>query len=174
MEPWEFEFSFTFSPPCGALVIKPFADIPLYILRLDWKHVCYSNRSKKKVVIVWLPPLISSTKLNFNKCSLGHRGWLGIGDVIRDHLDTALRGYSKHVGAVLAIEVEILALLDLLLQVKASCLSNLIVEGDSITVVAWVSNRERGSWMFDNLMCKIINIASELSCSFSWVTYSAN
>lgn len=39
------------------LFSSPFAVISLYILILDWKSVCYSERSKK-AMINYLPPLV--------------------------------------------------------------------------------------------------------------------
>lgn len=47
---------------------------------------------------------------------------LGIGSVIRDHSTTVLRVYSKLAAMGLAIDAEILALLEGLLQAKALCL----------------------------------------------------
>ena len=67
----------------------------------------------------WLPPPIGSIKLNFNECSLDNLRWLDIGVVIRDHLGTVLRDYSKPTDAGSTIEVEMLALLEGLLQTKA-------------------------------------------------------
>ena len=37
-----------------------------------------------------------------------------------------------------------------LMQAKALSLSNLIVKGDFVIVISWVTNKERGSWKVDN------------------------
>lgn len=53
----------------------------------------------------WLtgsPPLLGSVKLNFDGCSLGNLGQIGIGGVIRGYLGTVLRPFSKHVKMRLA------------------------------------------------------------------------
>ena len=34
--------------------------------------------------------------------------------------------------------------------------------------------KERGSWKFDNWICKVIDVVNELGCSFSWVPCLAN
>ena len=91
-----------------------------------------------------------------------------------DHSYPLLRAYSKHEEAGLANEIEILALLDNMLQAKALCLSNLTVEGDFDTVISWMNNRERDPWKFVKWMHKIIDVASELGCSFSLIPCSAN
>ena len=36
------------------------------------------------------------------------------------------------------------------MQAKALSLSNLIVKGDFVIVISWVTNKERGSWKDDN------------------------
>ena len=96
------------------------------------------------------PPFIGLVKLNFNGCSFRNPGQIGIRGVIRNHFGTLLRAYPKQTIEGLAIEVEILTLLEGLLQAKALGLSNLIIEGDSAIVLSWVINKERGSWKFDN------------------------
>ena len=91
----------------------------------------------------WLPPPVSSVKLNFDRCFMGNPRQLGIVEVTRDHTSTVLRAYSKHLEVGLAIKAEILALLKGLQQAKALYLSNLSVEGDSAIVISYVSIRER-------------------------------
>ena len=59
----------------------------------------------------WCHPPMSLGKLNSSGCSLGDPGQLGIG-AIGDHSGTVLRAYSKHAETGLAIEAEILALLE--------------------------------------------------------------
>ena len=61
---------FTVSSSLWASVTKPFVDIPLYLLMQNWKSACHSIRSKKKVMIDWLPSLVGLVKLNFDECSL--------------------------------------------------------------------------------------------------------
>lgn len=70
--------------------------------------------------------------------------------MIRDHSDIILKGYAKHTRSGLVIELKILALLEGFLHAKALCPFNLIVEGDFATIISSTSNKERGSWMFDN------------------------
>ena len=53
-------------------------------------------------MIDWFPPLLGSVKLNFDGCSLGNLGQIGIGGVIRGYLGTVLRPFSKHVKMRLA------------------------------------------------------------------------
>ena len=99
---------------------------------------------------------------------------MGIGGVIRDHSGTILRASSKHVEMELAIRTEILELLEGLMQAKVISLSNLIVEGDSATVISWVNNKERDLWKFDNWMREIIDTTNELGYSLSWIPCTTN
>ena len=55
------------------------------------------------------------------------------------------------------------------MQAKALYLSNLIVEEDFSIVISWVSNKKTGSWKFDSWLHKIVDVASELRCTFSLV-----
>ena len=67
----------------------------------------------------------------------------------------------------MAIEANILVLLEGLLQAKALGLSTLTIEGNLATIILMVINEERGFWKFDNWMRKILDIVSELGCSLS-------
>ena len=67
----------------------------------------------------------------------------------------------------MAIEANILVLLEGLLQAKALGLSTLTIEGNLATVILMVINEERGFWKLDNWMHKILDIVSELGCSLS-------
>ena len=77
---------------------QTFCGYPIVSLMLDWKSASYSF-SLKKTMIDWFPsqPLLGSVKLNFDGCSLGNLGQIGIGGVIRGYLGTVLRPFSKHV-----------------------------------------------------------------------------
>ena len=158
------DFLFLFSM---ASITKPFSDIPLYLLMLDWKSAFYLNGLKKKVMIDQLPPPIGLVKLNFHECSMGNPKQTCNEGVISDYSGTVLRAFSKHAEMRLAIKVELLALLEGLMQAIVLSLSNLILEGDFAAVISWVNNKKRGLGKFDNSMCKIIDIANELGCSFS-------
>ena len=46
----------------------------------------------------------------YDHCSFGNPGQLGIGGAIRDHIGTMLRAYFKHAEAGFAIQAEMLAL----------------------------------------------------------------
>lgn len=83
---------------------------------------------------------------------------LSIQGIIRDHSD-AIQTVQLLRG--------ILTLLEDFLQAKPLCLSNLIIEANSAIVIAWLSNRERGSLKFDNWIHKIIDASFEVGCFFS-------
>lgn len=74
------------------------------------------------------PPPLGLINLNFNGYALGNLSQLRIGDVNRDHNDTALRAFSKLAGIATAIKTKILALL----QANALDLSNFLVERDIV------------------------------------------
>ena len=59
-------------------------------------------------------------------------------------------------------------------QAKDLSLFNLIVQGDFAIIISWVTDKERGSWKFENWMFKIIDTSNELGCSFSWIPCLAN
>lgn len=93
----------------------------------------------------WLVPSpIGSLKLKFDRCFLGNPRPLGIRGVIKDHSGTVLKVCSKPAGMGSAIEVNILALFEGLVHVKALCRSNLTIEGDFNIVISLVSKKERG------------------------------
>ena len=75
---------------------------------------------------------------------MGNLGQLGIGRLIRDHSSGVLRAFSS-----LAIEAEILALLEELLLAKTLSISNFLIEGDSIVVISQAIKKERGPQKFD-------------------------
>lgn len=77
---------------------------------------------------------------------------LGIGWLLRDYCGRVLKTFSKLAGWGLAIEIEILALLEGLLQVKALGPSNFLVEDDSTTIISW----------------------EQVWCSFSWAPCLGN
>lgn len=57
------------------------------------------------------------------------------------------RAFFKPERQGLAIEVEIVAPLERSLQVKALSFSNLLVEGDFVVVISYVTKTERGLWL---------------------------
>lgn len=96
----------------------------------------------------------------FSLILLDWKGWLKI-------IVAVLKAFSKPAGRGLAIEEEILALLEGLAQAKALGFCNFLVEGDATSVISWATRKERGPWKFDGRLRQIIDISSELGCSFS-------
>ena len=78
-----------------ASVTKPCTNILLFLLMLDWKSVCFSNKSRKIVVIGWSTLVVGLVKLNFDECSLGNFGQIGIGGMIRAYSNMVLRAFFK-------------------------------------------------------------------------------
>ena len=73
--------------------------IPLYILVKEIEEENYDwlvNTSPLKIV--------GLVKSNFDKFSLGNLGQLSIKSIIRDHLGTILRAYSRSAGVRSSIE----------------------------------------------------------------------
>ena len=95
-----------FSSP-WASVTKLFVDVPLFLLMLDWNSAWLSNRSMKKVIIDWSPPLVGLVMLNSDGCYFGNLGQMGIDGVIRDHSSIELRVFFKQTRLGLAIKAEI-------------------------------------------------------------------
>lgn len=88
-------------------------------------------------------------KLNFDGYSLGTLKQLGIGQEITQQWGLVIKAYSKPTNDGFAIEVEVVVLLEGLVLAKALGLSNFMVEGDPITVISWVAQKERVSWRLE-------------------------
>ena len=58
-------------------------------------------------------------KLNIDGCSLGSRGQLGIGGVIRDRWGLVIKAYANPADDSFAIEAEVVEFLKGLVQAKA-------------------------------------------------------
>lgn len=84
----------------------------------------------------------------------------------RDHHDMVLRAFWKPIGENLAIEGNIVALLEGLIA-RALDISNLLMVGDSGKVISGVYSLERDPWKYDMWLHQILNLASHLGCSFS-------
>ena len=52
------------------------------------------------ILLIWMPPLMGSVKLNLDGCSLGNLGQLRIRGMLMDHHGTLLKVFFKTVGGV--------------------------------------------------------------------------
>ena len=82
------------------LTSAPFVAIPLTIIPLDWNPVNRSTRMVEGILLIWMPPLMGSVKLNLDGCSLGNLGQLRIRGMLMDHHGTLLKVFFKTVGGV--------------------------------------------------------------------------
>lgn len=110
---------------------------------------------------------IGSIKLNFDGCSSGNPGQLGIGGTLTDHYGTLMRAFSNNV--VTTIEVEIIVLLEGLKLAKAEGLSNLLVDRDFAVVL----RRDDHRGLMDGY-AKFFYITLVLGCSSCWIPWAAN
>ena len=69
---------------------------------------------------------MGSVKLNLDGCSLGNLGQLEIRGMLMDHHGTLLKVFFKTIGAGLAIEADILTLLEGLKHVKVEVYSTFL------------------------------------------------
>ena len=81
--------------------------------------------------------------------------------------------FSKPAVEDLAIEVEILALIESMLQARAFCLSNLQVEGDYAILISYMPKSQRVPWRYDGLLFQILDEIQDSGYPISWPPHSA-
>lgn len=94
--------------------------------------------------------------------------------MIRDHCVTMLTAFSEPTRERLAIKMGVSALLEALMQNRALSLYDLGVQQDSAIVTSWTFKSNKGPWNYDESLCQILDVASNLSCSFSWTPCFSN
>ena len=103
----------TLHPPFGLVLARP-SQAPNWVYTLlDWHLLCKSTSQ------VWSAPSEGMVKLNIDGCSLGSRGQLGIGGVIRDRWGLVIKAYANPADDSFAIEAEVVEFLKGLVQAKA-------------------------------------------------------
>lgn len=60
-------------------------------------------------------------------------------------------------GECFTTEDKTLALMKGLVEAKDLGLSNLLVEGNAITIISQVTKKKSGSWRFDGWLCQVFN-----------------
>lgn len=79
---------------------------------------------------VWVPPLVVELKFNVNGASRGKPGPARVGGVLRNSHGVLLVLFSKHVGCMrsMEVELEVVVILEALLIFSPSFHAKLVVE----------------------------------------------
>ena len=115
-------------------------------------------KSKKNVVVHWVPPVLGVLKFNVDGSVRYQSGMAGIGGVLRDSNGMVLCFFSLSVGVQDVIAAELMAIKKACsLCVLNSALMGKFIEivSDSLVVVTWINSDNVGSLDYVNLVYDI-------------------
>ncbi|XP_077239748.1 uncharacterized protein LOC143880655 [Tasmannia lanceolata] len=148
--------------------------VSAFDLWYGWLEVCSSVERSSNIVQAWVPPEEGSCKLNFDGSSLGNPGPAGIGGVLRDDKGEVIWSFAGPIGIADSNEAEVPAAHQGIKLLEVEYLNNVVVEGDSINVIRWLSGSHRFLWRFTDLFNEILDIIGDSQVEFNHARRSAN
>ncbi|XP_077240349.1 uncharacterized protein LOC143881246 [Tasmannia lanceolata] len=125
-------------------------------------------------------PILASSfrwamKLNFDGSSLGNpREEAGIGGLCRNDKGGILWAYSGPIGVADSNEAEVRAVHSGIKYLDRSAFDKIIVEGDSLNVICWLSGEAIPPWRFLPFFEEIEDLVQGSSIVFDHVRRTAN
>lgn len=144
------------------------------VIQRNWKEVSCSSSAKPNAIHKWIPPPISSLKLNFHGSACGSPGVDGVGGIIQNDVGQPILSFSGPAGFNSANVVELLAIATRLRKVKRLNLHHVIIEWDSFCAIQWASGAAKVPWKVASVIGEISDLAKGIQVSFSHIYQSAN
>ncbi|XP_077234220.1 uncharacterized protein LOC143876406 [Tasmannia lanceolata] len=151
-----------------------FRFVSAYALWEGWSTICMESVNKVKSRPSWSPPPPGSLKLNFDGSSIGNPGAAGVGGLCRNHKGEVIWAYSGPLGYADSSEAEVRAIHSGILSMPRLECDSLIVEGDSVNVISWLSGDASPPWRFVHFFEEIEDRGKGYSMVFQHVRRSAN
>ncbi|XP_077242341.1 uncharacterized protein LOC143882820 [Tasmannia lanceolata] len=139
-----------------------------------WETICKEGISKEKIIQSWHPPSDGLIKLNFDGSSLGNPGEAGLGGLCRNDKGKVLWAYSGPIGVADSNEAEVRAAHSGIKHLDSSVFDKIIVEGDSLNVIRWLSGVAIPPWRFLPFFEEIEDLVQGSSIVFEHVRRIAN
>ncbi|XP_077233342.1 uncharacterized protein LOC143875615 [Tasmannia lanceolata] len=157
-----------------ARTLPPFRFVSAFDHWEGWSIICMESVTKVKTRPSWSPPSPGSLKLNFDGSSIDNPGAAGVGGLCRNHKGEVLWAYSGPIGLADSNEAEVRAVHSGLLSMPRLECDRIIVEGDSLNVIRWLSGAASPPWRIVPLFEEIEDRSKGSSIVYRHVRRSAN
>lgn len=158
------------------MISRDFKDLLLSYFIRDWASpISYlSSPYTNPKVLAWKVPPQGVIKLNFDGASKGNPSLVGFGCVICDHNGNICKVCCGPLEECNSTKSETMGMLMGLRELSKMRVTGAIIESDSAVVIGWGQGKECQSWKLWSLVYEVIEISSEISCSFSLIPREQN
>ncbi|XP_077223372.1 uncharacterized protein LOC143856976 [Tasmannia lanceolata] len=126
------------------------------------------------IVQKWEAPPNDFIKLNFDGSCLGNPGPSGVGGLCRDSSCLVMWAYFGPIGICDSSEAEVRAAFHGIKHLNKDSYNKVVVEGDSLNVISWLSGKVAPPWRFLSFFDEISDLTFGSSIAFNHVRRSAN
>ena len=153
---------------------KEFEGVDLSDLDISWVEVLRGGWNAKPVNrVLWLNPPMGVLKLNFDRSFVHSLRRGGIGLVIKDWPDVVVQSYSGPVESMDVNGAELFTLLIGCCELRSVGCVNVILEGDSFSVIQWCFGKSSFPWSLADWV-EVQDISLQLGACFNRILREAN